>query len=120
MRNPYVDENGKLKIDTEENRKRYELQQKQRYYERVIRSTKRQLIEKQEQLNNPGDADKKKLQSDYDCLAAKRQEQNKRYNEFCKAKGLQPQYDRIKVADFGRKQTKLANVGAKRCKAGIY
>ncbi len=114
LRNPYVDENGNLKIDTEENRKRYELQQKQRYYERAIRATKRQLIEKQEQLKNPGDADKKKLQADYDRMANRWQEQNRRYNEFCKANDLQAQYDRIKVADFGREQTKAANKAATR------
>ncbi len=114
LRNPYVDEDGNLKIDTEENRKRYELQQKQRYYERAIRATKRQLIEKQEQLKNPGDADKKKLQADYDRMANRWQEQNRRYNEFCKANDLQAQYDRIKVADFGREQTKAANKAATR------
>ncbi len=114
LRNPYVDENGNPKIDTEENRKRYELQQKQRYYERAIRATKRQLIEKQEQLRNPGDADVKKLQSDYDRLANRWQEQNRRYNEFCKENDLQAQYDRIKVADFDREQTKAANKAATR------
>lgn len=48
LRNPYVDENGNLKIDNEENRKRYEMQQKQRAMERSLRAWKRKLIEKQE------------------------------------------------------------------------
>ncbi len=114
LKNPYVDENGKQKIDSKENRKRYNLEQKQRYYERSIRATKRRLIEKQEQLNNPGDADVKKLQSDYDRLAASWQEKNKKYNEFCKTNDLQPQYERIKVADFNREQIKAANKAATR------
>lgn len=41
-------------------------------------------------------------------------QQNKEYNDFCKADDLQPQYDRIKVADFGREQTRCSNAGAKR------
>lgn len=116
LRNPYVDENGNLKIDSEENRKRYELQQKQRQAERAIRATKRKLIMKQEELNKPGNADPQKLQSDYDRLAFHMTQQNKAYNDFCKANKLQPQYDRIKVADFGREQTNKANAGARRYK----
>lgn len=115
LRNPYVDENGNLKIDSEENRKRYELQQKQRYMERSIRATKRRLIEKQEQINNPReDMDVDKLQKEYDRIAYRMTQQNKAYNDFCKANDLQPQYDRIKAADFGREQTKKANQGARR------
>ena len=116
LRNPYIDKNGNLNIDTAENRKIYELQQKQRSMERAIRSTKRQLIEKQEQLNRPGDADINKLQSDYDRLSYKLTRQNGVYNDFCQENDLQPQYDRIKVADFNREQTKKANAGARRYK----
>lgn len=117
LRNPYVDENGNLKIDSEENRKRYELQQKQRYMERSIRATKRKLIEKQEQINLVAETDVKEiLQRDYDKLSFKWTQQNKAYNDFCKSNDLQPQYDRIKIADFGREQTKKANAGARRYK----
>ena len=117
LRNPYVDENGKLKIDSEENRKRYELQQKQRYMERSIRATKRKLIEKEEQISLIAETDVKEiLQRDYDKLAFKMTQQNKAYNDFCKQNDLQPQYDRIKVSDFGREQTKRSNAGAKRYK----
>lgn len=109
LRNPYEN------IDPEENRKRYELQQKQRAMERSIRATKRKLIEKQEQINLVAETDVKEiLQRDYDKLANKWTQQNKAYNDFCKQNDLQPQYDRIKVADFGRKQTDSANKAAKR------
>ena len=117
LRNPYVDENGNLKIDSEENRKRYELQQKQRAMERSLRAWKRKLIEKQEQINNPrDDMDIGKLQQEYDRMAYQLTQKNKAYNDFCKSNDLQPQYDRIKVADFGREQTKQANQGARRYK----
>ena len=117
LRNPYVDENGNLKIDSEENKKRYELQQKQRAMERSLRAWKRKLIEKQEQINNPReDMDVGKLQQDYDRMAYQLTQKNKAYNDFCATNDLQPQYDRIKVADFGREQTKQANQGARRYK----
>lgn len=113
LRNPYLDENGNLKIDSEENKKRYELQKKQRYYERAIRKTKRELIMKQQEIDMIAETDVKSiLQGDYDRLASKWQEQNKKYNDFCKENNLQPQYERIKVADFGRKQTNAANKAA--------
>lgn len=44
-------------------------------------------------------------------------QKNKAYNDFCKVNDLQPQYDRIKVADFGRGQTKRSNAGARRYKS---
>ena len=117
LRNPYVDENGNLKIDSEENKKRYELQQKQRAMERSLRAWKRKLIEKQEQINNPReDMDVNKLQQEYDRMAYHLTQKNKSYNDFCKQNDLQPQYDRIKVADFGREQTKRSNAGARRYK----
>lgn len=117
LRNPYTDENGNLKIDTEENRKRYELQQKQRYMERSIRATKRRLIEKEEQIRLVAETDVKDiLQKDYDKLSYRMTQQNKAYNDFCRENDLQPQYDRIKVADFGKEQTKATNDGARRYK----
>lgn len=113
LRNPYVDENGNHKIDSEENKKQYDLQQKQRSMERAIRKTKREIIIKQEEINAVAETDVKGiLQKDYDRLSAKWQEQNKAYNDFCKQNDLQTQYDRIKVADFGKAQTKKANKAA--------
>lgn len=114
LRNPYVDENGNLRIDTEENSKLYELTQRQRAMERAIRKTKRLLIVKQEQIDSIAETDVKNiLQADYDKIAFDLTQQNAKYNKFCADNGLQPQYDRIKVADFGRQQTKAANNGAK-------
>ncbi len=114
LRNPYGEEDIE---DTKKSRDLYDNQQKQRAMERSIRATKRKLIEKEQQLNTIAETDVKGiLQSDYDKLAYKMTQQNKTYNDFCKANDLQPQYDRIKVADFDREQTKRANVGARRYK----
>lgn len=117
LRNPYVDENGNLKIDSEENKNRYELQQKQRAMERSLRAWKRKLIVKEQEIAGVAETDVKEiLQRDYDRMAYRLTQKNKAYNDFCKANDLQLQYDRIKVADFGREQTKWSNAGAKRYK----
>lgn len=114
LRNPYKEGNIE---DSKNSRDLYDKQQKQRYMERSIRATKRKLIEKQEQINLVAETDVKEiLQRDYDKLSYRMTQQNGAYNDFCKQNDLQPQYDRIKVADFGRDQTKRSNAGARRYK----
>lgn len=114
LRNPYEEENIE---DSKKSRDLYDKQQKQRYMERSIRAIKRKLIEKEEQINLVAETDVKEiLQRDYNKLAYRMTQQNKAYNDFCKQNDLQPQYDRIKVADFGREQTKQASRGARRYK----
>lgn len=110
LRNPYLDENGNLKIDSEENRKVYELQQQQRAMERAIRQTKRQLLVKQAEIDGVAETDvKEMLQPEYDKLAYKLRMQNRKYNQFCADNGLRTQADRIKVAGFKREQAAKAN-----------
>lgn len=114
LRNPYKEESIE---DSKKSRDLYDKQQKQRYMERSIRATKRKLIEKEEQIRLVAETDVKEiLQKDYDKLAYRWTQQNKVYNDFCKENDLQPQYDRIKVADFGREQTRRSNTGARRYK----
>lgn len=110
LRNTYLDENGNLKIDREENRKVYELQQQQRAMERAIRQTKRQLLVKQAEIDGVAETDvKEMLQPEYDKLAYKLRMQNRKYNQFCADNGLRTQADRIKVAGFKREQAAKAN-----------
>ncbi len=110
LKNPYVDENGKSTIDTEESRKLYQNQQKQRAMERSIRATKRRLLMKQQEIDLVAETDVKEiLQNDYDKLAYKLREQNKAYNEFCTENDLQKQSDRLKVAGYKREQAAKAN-----------
>lgn len=110
LRNPYMDENGKLSIDTEESRKLYDLKQKQRAMERAIRKTKRQLLEKQTQIDLVAEIDYKPLlQSEYDKLAYKLRQQNKAYNDFCEENDLAKASDRLKVSGFKKKQASAAN-----------
>lgn len=110
LKNPYVDENGKSTIDTEESRKLYQNQQRQRAMERSIRATKRRLLMKQQEIDLVAETDVKEiLQNDYDKLAYKLREQNKAYNEFCTENDLQKQSDRLKVAGYKREQAAKAN-----------
>lgn len=110
LRNPYLDENGNLKIDSDENRKVYELQQQQRAMERAIRQTKRQLLVKQAEIDGVAETDvKTMLQPEYDRLAYRLRMQNQKYKQFCADNGLQTQADRIKVAGFKRAQSAKAN-----------
>lgn len=109
LKNPYVDENGKSTIDTEESRKLYQNQQKQRAMERSIRATKRRLLMKQQEIDLVAETDVKEiLQNDYDKLAYKLREQNKAYNEFCTENDLQKQSDRLRVAGYKREQAAKA------------
>lgn len=120
LNNPYLDENGNLKISEEDNLEKYDLQQKQRSIERAIRKTKRRLLVKQQLLESGvlPDEEQKSVQSEYDSLAFRLTEQNRRYNDFCADHHLAAQYDRNKVAEFGRKQQSIANAGAKRYMKG--
>ncbi len=121
LKNPWRDENGNLllgsgeTLSAEENERRYKLQQKQRAMERGIRKTKRELLMKKHEINGIAETDVRSvLQEDYDRLAARLVQQNKAYNDFCKENDLQPDYVRVKLADFGRKQQADADAGAKR------
>jgi hypothetical protein len=85
--------------------------------ERGLRAWKRKLIVKEQEIAGVAETDVKEiLQRDYDRMAYQLTQKNKAYNDFCKSNDLQPQYDRIKVADFGREQTKRSNAGARRYK----
>ena len=110
LRNPYVDKDGNWSIDNEENRKTYELQQRQRAMERAIRQTKRQLLVKQMEIDGVAETDiKDMLQPEYDRLAYKLRMQNQKYKQFCVNNDLQTQYDRVKVAGFKQAQAAKAN-----------
>lgn len=119
LKNPYLDENGNLKIGNEENSKQNELQQKQRYMERAIRKTKRELLMKQQEIDGVAETDVKDvLQPQYDKLAYKLREQNQKYNDFCEENDLQKQYDRIKGSGFKKTQASKANGAATRYENG--
>lgn len=110
MVNKYLDENGNVNINADESQKLYDLQQKQRFLEREIRKTKREIMTKKQELDMIAETDVKEiLQPQYDKLAYKLRMQNKRLQGFCKNNDLQLQGDRTKVSGFNRKQSAIAN-----------
>lgn len=110
LRNPYVDADGKPKIDIHESQELYQRQQEQRRMERAIRKTKRELLMKKSEIDGVAETDvKEMLQPQYDKLAYKLRTQNQAYEHFCKEHDLQTQAERLKVAGFKKKQASVAN-----------
>ena len=110
LRNPYVDADGKPKIDIHESLELYQRQQEQRRMERAIRKTKRELLMKKAEIDGVAETDvKEMLQPQYDKLAYKLRTQNQAYEHFCAEHDLQTQAERLKVAGFKKKQASVAN-----------
>ena len=101
--------------DSEENRKRYELEQRQRALERRIRDTKRKCINQKEVIDN---CKNEKLKYEYDIEYQKKsallQKQNKAYKDFCAENDLRPLNERIQIAKWNRQQAAAARGAAKR------
>ena len=101
------------KFDDEENKRSYDLSQEQRAQERKIREGKRKAMA----IKSGRDAATSKelrdaLDLDYQKTAAKLQEQNKAYKEFCEKNDLKPLQDRLMVAKWDREQAKEAHQAA--------
>ena len=112
MENPFEN------YDTEENRKAYETQQRQRTLERRIRKTKREVMTLKAAVDNAKDEKLKfALDMDYQKKAALLAKQNKAYNEFCEQNDLKRLADRLEVARWNRQQAAAARGAAQRYKA---
>ncbi len=112
----YEDMNNPFEhYDTEENRKAYETQQRQRTLERRIRKTKREVMTLKAAVDNAKDEKLKfALDMDYQKKAALLAKQNKAYNNFCEENNLKRLADRISIAKWGREQAAAARGAAQR------
>ena len=107
--NPFKD------YDSEENRKMYEKQQRQRNLERKIRDTKREVLGLKESVDNCKDTKAKfELDLQYQKRAALLAKQNKAYKKYCENNNLRPLADRIQIAKWDRKQAAAARGAAMR------
>lgn len=101
--------------DSEENKKKYEIQQKQRYIERTIRKIKREVMGFKTAYETAPD---EKVRADqklkYEDAAAYLQKWNKKYNDFCKENKLKPLRDRLEIAKWDREQAAAARGAAAR------
>lgn len=103
--------------DSEENRKEYELQQRQRLLERRIRKTKREVVGCRTSLEKAAtDESKALLERKYQQKSALLQNQNKAYKDFCKENNLKELSERITIAKWDRSQAAKARAAAKKWK----
>jgi len=108
---PYIEgvsHNPFEKIDTEENRKAYELSQRQRELERRIRKTKREVMGLKTGVDNADKATRPGLELEYQKKSALLKKQNGEYNRFCEENGLKRLDERLSIAQWDRKQATAA------------
>lgn len=107
--NPYE------KYDSEENKKAYDLSQRQRAMERKIRDTKRQCMNWKAAYDSAENEEvKASVYDSYRKKAVLLQKQNKAYNQFCEENNLKRRADRIAIAKWDRKQAAAATAAARR------
>ena len=112
INNPYKD------YDSEENKKAYDLSQRQRHMESSIRRQKMKVLAYREAVDNCTDAETKQAMQDaYDKAALRLQRQNKAYNDFTDANNLKKLYDRLRTAQWTRSEAARATAGARRAAA---
>lgn len=114
---PYFEgmENPFEQYDTEENRKQYELEQRQQAMERNIRNTKRETMGWQNAAEKEKDPAKKALfEAEHQKKSALLQKQNKAYNVFCEETGQKRRAERLHIAKWDRQQAAKARGAARK------
>ena len=107
--NPYKN------YDAEENKKAYDLSQKQRALERRIRHTKTKLVGLREALDLVKDEEvKATLEKEYTRVAKLLEKQNLTYNSFCDENNLKRLADRIQIAQWTRADARKSIVAARK------
>jgi hypothetical protein len=101
--------------DSEENRKAYEKQQRQRALERRVRDTKRKIQNMQTAIDNCRDEKLKfELQQEFDRKSYLLKKQNTAYKQYCEDNNLKPYAERLKTAKWDREQAMKAAGAARR------
>ena len=105
MHNPFPD------YDSEENKKRYEIEQKQRVYERRIRQTNREREAFKTAINEcKDDSMKDVLTNAYNAKNELLTKQRKAYKEYCEENSLKEQYERIRALVKAREKDKIKKI----------
>ncbi len=117
---PGISQNHNKPIDTEANRRAYELSQTQRAMERRIRAQKRKCTALHTAAKNCEDpAAKAKLQEKYARSAKRLQEQNAAYTKFCADNDLKPYHERLAVAGWDRSASSTASAAVREQGRGL-
>lgn len=112
---PGISTNSFEQYDSEENRKAYETQQRQRTLERRIRDSKRKVQNLQTAVDNCKDEKLKfELQQKLDRKSYTLSQQNKAYKQYCKDNDLKEYAERLRVARWSREQAAKAAGAASR------
>ena len=112
---PGVSRNNNKPIDTEANRRAYELSQTQRAMERRIRAQKRKCAALHTAVKSCEDtAGKAKLQEKYAQSAKHLQDQNAAYTKFCADNDLKPYHERLAVAGWDRSAASTASAAVRK------
>lgn len=112
---PGVSRNNNKPIDTEANRRAYELSQTQRAMERRIRAQKRKCAALHTAVKSCEDtAGKAKLQEKYAQSAKRLQDQNAAYTKFCADNDLKPYHERLAVAGWDRSAASTASAAVRK------
>lgn len=113
------EDNPFSKVDTEENKRVYLLEQRQRLLERRIRKTKRDFMAWQATVDSCEDEGLKvDFQKTVDRKAALLKKQNEEYRKFCRQNNLRTQMERIQIAQWNRAQANKAIAAARRYEKG--
>lgn len=111
---PGVSRNNNKPIDTEANRRAYELSQTQRAMECRIRAQKRKCAALHTAVKSCEDtAGKAKLQEKYAQSAKRLQDQNAAYTKFCADNDLKPYHERLAVAGWDHSAASTASAAAR-------
>lgn len=109
------EDNPFRQVDTEENKKIYLLEQRQRLLERRIRHTKRDLMGWQATVEHCEDeALKADFQKTVDRKSALLKRQNEEYQAFCRQNNLRTQNERLQIAQWSRAEANRAIAAARR------
>ena len=101
--------------DSEENRREFELQQRQRTMERRIRESKHEVMGLKKAMDCATTPESKAaVETEYQKAAALLQKRNKAYNDFCEENNLKKLSERITVAKWDRSQAAEARAAAKK------
>lgn len=107
--NPFKD------FDAEENKKAFDLSQKQRSMEARIRRTKIKIIGLREAIDAAtDDTVRATLQDEYSRAALLLRKQNAAYNDFCDKNNLKRLSDRVSVAKWTRSEAAKATAAARK------
>lgn len=107
--NPFTD------FDSEENKKAFDISQKQRKAESRIRRSKIKLLGIREAIEAATDEGvKATLADEYGTVARRLQRQNAFYNSFCEKNGLKKLSDRVSVARWTRSEAAKATAAARK------